>query len=58
MKYRADLRIDGYIEIEADSEEDAMARVLDGYSLNDVTVEDDEVGEISVVIEIPGNKGE
>ena len=46
MKYRIDLTIDGYIEIEASSEAEARDRIDDGYSLQDVTVTDDDIKEI------------
>ena len=47
MKYRVDLTIQGFLEIEADSVEDARAQVEEGYSLSDLTFESDEVDDIS-----------
>jgi len=46
MKYRIDLTIDGYIEIEASSEAEARDRIDGGYSLQDITVTDDDINEI------------
>ena len=47
MKYRVDLTIEGYIEVDADSKEEARLKVGDGYSLSSVIFVDDEMGEIS-----------
>ena len=49
MKYRVDLTINGFLEIEADSQEEAQAKATDGYSLTDVTVESDEIDEVSLL---------
>lgn len=49
MKYKVELTIQGYVEVEADSESDARAQVEDGYSMNDFNFEDDEIGDISEV---------
>ena len=43
MKYRIPVTINGYIEIEAGSEEDAQAHAEDGYSITDVEVSDNEL---------------
>ena len=45
MKYRVDITIEGYIEVEADSKEEAQERAEDGFSWNefncfDVTVDE------------------
>ena len=47
MKYRVDLTIEGYIEVDANSEEEAREKVEDGYSLSSVTVERDEITDIN-----------
>lgn len=46
MKYRVDLTIEGYIEVAANSEEEARLKVEDGYSLSSVNMETDEINEI------------
>ncbi len=46
MKYKVSLTITGYIEIEADSEQEAREQFEDGYSLSSVIVETDELDEI------------
>ena len=51
MKYRVDLTIEGYIEIDAESTEEARAKCEDGYSLSAVNVETDEINEITEVKE-------
>lgn len=48
MKYQVDLTIHGYLEIEAESEEEARNNVEDGYSLTDLNFIDDEIDEISL----------
>uniref|UniRef100_A0A6M3J4B7 DpnD/PcfM-like protein n=1 Tax=viral metagenome TaxID=1070528 RepID=A0A6M3J4B7_9ZZZZ len=49
MKYRVDVTIEGYLEINASSKEEAQAIVEDGYSLSNFCVESDEVGEVSLI---------
>ncbi len=47
MKYKVFLTIKGYVEVEADSEEDAENHVnIGGYSMMDVIWVDDEIDEI------------
>lgn len=46
MKYGIDLTISGYIEVEADSKEEAKAKIEEGYSLSDVEVMNDEIDEV------------
>ena len=46
MKYGIDISISGYLEVEADSKEEAKAKVEDGYSLADVQVMNDEIDEV------------
>ncbi len=47
MKYRVDITINGYVEVEANSKEEAREIIEDGYSLGEVQFEDDDIGEIS-----------
>lgn len=49
MKYRVDLTITGYIEVEADTKDEAREKAEEGYSLNDVTVESDEIDDVSQI---------
>lgn len=49
MKYRVDLTIKGFIEISAESKEEARSVVEDGYSLSNVHVEDDDIDDITLV---------
>jgi len=49
MKYRVEITINGYLEVEASSREEAEEIVEDGYSLNDLTVVDDDIDGISEV---------
>jgi hypothetical protein len=44
--YKVYVTIKGYIEVEADSKEDAQDIVENGYSMNDVVWGDDEIDEI------------
>ena len=46
MKYIVELTIDGSLEIEAESEQEARERVEDGYSLTDFIFERDEINDI------------
>jgi len=50
MKYRVDLTIEGYIEVEAESEGEARKIAEDGYSLGSVTFESDEINEITDIM--------
>jgi len=50
-KYRVDVTINGYIEVDADSEEEARARIEDGYSISEIQFEDDEIDEITLMKE-------
>ena len=47
MNYRVDLTINGYLEIEATSKEEAREIVENGYSLADLNFEDDNIDDIS-----------
>lgn len=51
MKYRIDLSINGYLEIEANSKEEAREIVESGYPLSDLIFEDDEIDDIYEVKE-------
>ena len=47
MKYRVDVLLEGYIEVEADSQAEAKKHAEDGFSMSDFNCEETEVGEIS-----------
>jgi len=47
MKYRVDLTITGYLEIEANSKDEAREIVENGYSLTEFNFEDDDIDDIS-----------
>ena len=49
MKYRVDVSLEGYLELEADSEAEAREAAEDGFSFSDFNCEDTEVGEISLI---------
>ena len=49
MKFKVDLTIEAYIEIEADSEEEARANVEDGYSLSNIYLVSDEIDDVSLM---------
>ncbi len=49
MKYRVDITLEGYIEVDEDTEEEAMAHAEDGFSLSQFYCEDSEIGEVSLV---------
>ena len=49
MKYGVDLTLKGYLEVEADTIEEARAKVEDGYSMADVQIIDDEIDDINPV---------
>lgn len=49
MKYGIDITLKGYLEVEAETEAEARAKVEDGYSLSDVQVIDDEIDDINEV---------
>jgi len=51
MKYRVDVSLEGYIEVEADSQAEAREHAEDGFSISDFNCEDTEVGEISLIRE-------
>jgi hypothetical protein len=51
MKYRVDVTLEGYIEIEADSEAEATEHAEDGFSIEQFQCEDTEIGEVSVIAE-------
>ena len=46
MVYRVDLTIKAHLEVEADSELEARMQVEDGYSIYDVTFDDDDIDEV------------
>jgi hypothetical protein len=48
-KYRVDVTIEGYIEIEADSEAEAKEHAEDGFSIDQFQCEDTEVDEITAI---------
>lgn len=48
-KYRVDVTLEGYIEIEADSEAEAKEHAEDGFSIDQFQCEDTEAGEVSLV---------
>ena len=50
MKYRVDISLKGYIEVEANSEQEAKEITEDGFSLVQFNCEDSEVGEISLQV--------
>ena len=49
MKYRVDVAINGYIEIDEDTETEARNHAEDGFSLDQLQVEDIEINEITQV---------
>lgn len=49
MKYAIDLTLKGYLEVEAETKEEARAKVDDGYSMSDVHIIDDEIDDINEV---------
>lgn len=49
MKYRIDITLEGYIEIEANSKEEAKEIAEDGFAMNQFNCEYDEIGEVSVI---------
>ncbi len=49
MKYGIDLTLKGYLEVEAETETEARAKVDAGYSLSDVQIIDDEIDDINEV---------
>jgi len=49
MKYGIDITLTGYLEVEAETKEEARAKFEDGYSLSDVQVIDDEIDDINEV---------
>ena len=49
MKYGIDISLKGYLEIEAESAEEARRIVEDGYSMSDVQIIDDEIDDINEV---------
>jgi len=48
-KYRVDVTLEGYIEIEAESETEAKDHAEDGFSIDQFQCEDTEVGEITSI---------
>jgi hypothetical protein len=46
-KYRVDVTLEGYIEIEADSATEAKNHAEDGFSIDQFQCEDTEIGEIA-----------
>ena len=48
-KYRVDVTLEGYIELEAESEIQAKNHAEDGFSLDQFQCEDTEIGEISPI---------
>lgn len=49
--------LEGYIEIAAESEEDALAQAEDGFSLSDFTCESSEVDNAELVDEVAPEQG-
>ena len=58
MKYKVDVTINGYLEIEAESGQEAKDHAEDGYSMSDVVVEDDDIGEVSISLANQGGENE
>ena len=47
MEFIVDVTLTGYLEVEADTIEEARAKVEDGYNISDVRVIDDEIDDIN-----------
>jgi hypothetical protein len=50
MKYRVNMTISGYLEIEAHSKDEAREIVENGYSMNEFHFEDDDIDEIYLLL--------
>jgi len=48
MKYKVDLTVRAHIIIEADSEVEARENVEEGYSMNDLYFDDDEIDSVEL----------
>ena len=46
MKYIVELSVRGYVEVEAETKEEARRKVEDGWSLNDFVMQDDDIEEV------------
>ena len=49
MKFRVYISLEGYIELEADSEEEAVAHVEDGFSIDQFQCEDAGIDEVEKI---------
>ncbi|MBU1067088.1 hypothetical protein KKE60_04845 [Patescibacteria group bacterium] len=49
MKYRVELTVYGYVDIEASSKEEAEKIVEDGYSFNDLNFVNDEIDAVELI---------
>jgi hypothetical protein len=48
-KYRVDVTLEGYIEIEAESKTEAREHGEDGFSMDQFQCEDTEIGDITLI---------
>jgi len=48
-KYRVDVTLEGYIEIEAETETEAKEHAEDGFSIDQFRCEDTEIGDIVAI---------